>query len=267
MLPLLGLFFLAGVAVHLGQTGFLFVPEKLGFDLQRINPLQNYKRIFSLTSVVHLALGLLKIMLIATVAAWSLWGERGRLMNLADLSTAEIGQYLFHVTLWTSLKIGCSLLLLALFDYGYQYWKHEQDLRMSTQEMREEMKSQQGDPQVAQRRKAVQRQLMLNRLGSSVPTADVVITNPTELAIALKYDSETMAAPVVIAKGAGVLAQRIRRLALESNVPIVERKELARALYKNVDLNQPVPSEQYAAVAEVVRYVYQLQGKSLPGRR
>jgi flagellar biosynthetic protein FlhB len=168
--------------------------------------------------------------------------------------------------LWTSLKIGGALLLLAIFDYGFLYWKHEQDLRMTTQEMREEMKSQQGDPQVAGRRKAVQRQLAMNRLSTAVPKADVVVTNPTELAIALQYAPETMPAPLVIAKGAGILAQRIRRLALESNVPVVERKELARSLYKNVDLNQAVPAEQYAAVAEVVRYVYQLKGKKLPGR-
>lgn len=264
--PMLGLFFLAAFLVHFGQIGFLYLPGKLALDFERINPLQNYKRIISITSVVHLGLGMLKIGLIAGVAAWSLWGERGRLMNLTDLSSAELGRYLFDVMLWTSLKIGGALLLLAIFDYGFLYWKHEQDLRMTTQEMREEMKSQQGDPQVASRRKAVQRQLVMNRLTSTVPKADVIVTNPTELAIALQYDPETMAAPLVIAKGAGVLAQRIRRLALENNVPVVERKELARTLYANVDLNQAVPAEQYAAVAEVVRYVYQLKGKKLPGR-
>ena len=267
MLPMLGLFFIAGVLVHFGQIGFLYLPGKLALDFERINPLQNYKRIFSLTSVVHLGLGLLKIGLITTVAAWSLWGERERLMNLTELSSAELGRYLFDVMLWTSLKIGGALLMLALLDYGYLYWKHEQDLRMSTQEMREEMKTQQGDPQIAARRKALQRQLVLNRLSTTVPKADVIITNPTELAVALQYDPETMAAPIVIAKGAGVLAQRIRRLGLENNIPIVERKELAQSLYKNVDLNQAVPAEQYAAVAEVVRYVYQLKGKKLPGMK
>jgi flagellar biosynthetic protein FlhB len=113
----------------------------------------------------------------------------------------------------------------------------------------------------------VQRQLALNRLSSSVPGATAVVTNPTELAIALKYDMETMAAPVVVAKGAGVLAQRIRRLALENGVPIVERKELARVLYKEADIGKPIPTEQFAAVAEVLRYVYRLQGRSITSGR
>jgi flagellar biosynthesis protein FlhB len=157
--------------------------------------------------------------------------------------------------------------LLALFDYGYQWWKHEQDLRMTTQELKEEIKTQQGDPQIAARRKQIQRQIVLRRLNTTVPKADVIVTNPTELAIALQYDAEKMAAPIVIAKGAGVLAQRIRRLGLENSVPVVERKELARALYANVDIGQQVPAEQYAAVAEVIRYVYQLKRKPLPGMK
>ena len=166
-----------------------------------------------------------------------------------------------ETALWTCLKIGVALLVLALLDYGFQWWKHEQDLRMTTQEMREELKTLQGDPQIAARRKAVQRQLALNRIGTAVPKASLVVTNPTELAIAIQYDIETMAAPVVVAKGAGSVALRIRRLALENNIPVVERKELARALFKHVDVGKPIPPEQYAAMAEVLRYVYQLQGK------
>ena len=135
---------------------------------------------------------------------------------------------------------------------------------MTEQEMREEIKQTQGDPQMAARRKAVQRQLVTNRMSSTVPGADVVVTNPTELAVALKYDPTSMAAPVVVAKGAGTLAQRIRRIALENDVPIVERKELARALYKDVEVDQEVPSDAYAAVAEVLKYVYDLKGKSMP---
>ncbi|HUE73790.1 MAG TPA: EscU/YscU/HrcU family type III secretion system export apparatus switch protein [Pirellulaceae bacterium] len=264
LLPILGLFVLAAILVQLGQVGFLYLPEKLALDAKRINPLTNVGRIFSLTSAVHLGFGLVKVALILLVAGWSLWGERFRMMGLVDHSAAEIAGYLLDVTLWTCLKIAAALVILALLDYGYLFWKHERDLRMTTQEMREELKQQQGDPQIAARRKQVQRQLVLNRLASSVPKADVVVTNPTELAIALQYDHEKMAAPIVIAKGAGILAQRIRRLALENSVPVVERKELAQALYKFVDINHPVPSEQYAAVAEVIRYVYQLKGKKLP---
>ena len=135
---------------------------------------------------------------------------------------------------------------------------------MTTQEVREEMKSLQGDPQMAARRRQIQRQLVLNRMQTAVPQADVVVTNPTELAVAIKYDPTSMQAPIVVAKGAGVLAQRIRRLALDNNIPIVERKPLAQSLYKHVDINKPIPTEQYAAVAEILRYVYQLQGRTLP---
>ncbi|MEX2173305.1 MAG: flagellar biosynthesis protein FlhB [Pirellulaceae bacterium] len=267
LLPLLGLLMLAGLVSQMGQFGFLYLPGKLALDWQRINPLSNWKQIFSLTNVVHLGFGILKVGLIAGVAGWSLWGERGRLMHLASESPPEIAAYLFQVMLWTSLKIGGSLFVLALFDYGYQFWKHEQDLRMTTQEMKEEAKTQQGDPQVAARRRQIQRQMVLHRLSTTVPKADVIVTNPTHLAVALQYDYEKMVAPIVVAKGADLLAKRIRELALQHGVPIVERKELARALYANVEIGQAVPAEQYAAVAEVVRYVYQLKGKKLPGQK
>ncbi len=153
---------------------------------------------------------------------------------------------------------------MALADFAFQKWKHEQDLKMTHQEIKEEMKNLQGDPQVAARRRQVQRQLAMNRMGQEVPKADVVVTNPTELAVALRYDPDQMAAPIVVAKGAGVIAQRIRRLALENNVPIVERKPLAQLLYKEVSINHPVPDGSYAAVAEVLAYVYQLKGKRAP---
>jgi len=265
-LPLLGLLMLAAFVAQMGQFGFLYLPQKLALDWQRINPLTNWQRIGSWSNAIHLGFGLLKVLLITLVAGWSLWGERVRLMNLTDETTPEIAAYLFHVMLWTSLKIGGALFALGLFDYGYQFWKHEQDLRMTTQELKEEIKQQQGDPQVAARRRQIQRQMVLHRLSSTIPRADVVITNPTHLAIALQYDHEKMAAPIVIAKGADYLAKRIRELALKSGVPLVERKELARVLYANVEIGQQVPAEQYAAVAEVVRYVYQLKGKKLPAR-
>jgi flagellar biosynthetic protein FlhB len=185
-------------------------------------------------------------------------------MSLADLAAPQVAAYLASVTLWTCIKIAAALLVLALIDYGYQWWKYEQDLKMTTQEMREELKEHQGDPQILARRRQIHRQMVYNTIRTAVPKADVVVTNPTELAIALQFDIDTMSAPVVLAKGAGAVAQSIRRLALENSVPIVERKELAQALYKNVDVGKPIPVDQYAAVAEVLRYVYQLKGKKLP---
>jgi len=172
-----------------------------------------------------------------------------------------------EILLWTTIKIGIALLVLAILDYGFQRWKHEQDLKMTPQEVREELRNLEGDPHIIARRKAVQRQLVLNRLSETVPKADVVITNPTELAVAVQYEPETMAAPIVVAKGAGVMAQRIRRLAIENNIPIVEKKPLAQALYRDVDVNQPIPQDKYAAVAEILAYVYQLKGKEIPASR
>ncbi len=264
LLPVLGLILVVAVMSHLGQTGLLFLPEKVNLNWSHISPLKGLQRIFSWANVVRLAFGLVKTMLVLGVAAWCLWTERERVLSAGSLTIPRLATVLIEVLLWTCLKIGAALLVLALLDYLFQYWKHESDLMMTDQEMREEMKTLQGDPQVIARRRAIQRQLVLNRLGSLIPSADFVVTNPTELAVAIKYDMETMPAPIVVAKGAGVLAQRIRRLALEHGVPIVERKELARALYQQVEVNEPIPTEQYAAVAEILKYVYQLKGKTLP---
>jgi flagellar biosynthetic protein FlhB len=186
---------------------------------------------------------------------------------MAAMTVPQIAATLTSIILWTSIKIAMALFCLAVFDYAYQWWKNEQDLRMTPQEVREEMKNLEGNPQMTARRKQVQRQLAMSRVSAAVPKADVIVTNPTELAIAIQYDPETMAAPIVVAKGAGVIAQRIRKLALEHGVPIMERKPLAQALYKEVDVNQPVPQDKYAAVAEILAYVYQLKGKRIPTPR
>ena len=264
LLPLLGTILFLAIASNVLQIGFILAPKKLMPDLQKISPIKGLERMFSMTSVARLGFGIVKILVIAVVAAVSLYAEREQVLALATLELGQIGVYMIETMLWTSLKIGAALLILAILDYAFQRWKHEQDLKMTTQEVREEMKNLQGDPQVAARRRAVQRQLAQARISGAVPQADVVITNPTELAVAIKYEFNTMRAPVVVAKGAGVLAARIRRLALENGITIVEKKPLAQALYRDVEVNQPVPEDQYAAVAEVLAYVYQLQGKAMP---
>ena len=153
------------------------------------------------------------------------------------------------------------LLVLGLLDYAFQRWQHEKDLRMSKQEVKEDMKRMEGDPLVKQRRTRIARQLALQRIGQAVPKADVVVTNPTHFSVALKYDSKTMTAPKVVAKGADFLAMRIRQIALANGVPLVERKEIAQALYKSVEVGQEVPPQLYNAVAEVLAYVYRLGGR------
>jgi flagellar biosynthesis protein FlhB len=263
--PIFGLILAGAVLINLAQVGFLFLPDKLAPDLTRLDPLKGLGRLFSITSTMRLGFGLFKITVIAVVAAVSLYGHRDRILGLTDLAVAEIGIYLIDILLWTSLKIGIALLVLAILDYAFQRWKYEQDLKMTTQEVREEMKNLEGNPEVRARRRQVQRQLALHRLSDAVPKADVVVTNPTELAVAIQYDPTTMAAPVVVAKGADELAKRIRLLALEHGIPIVEKKPLAQALYREVKIDHPVPRDQYAAVAEILAYVYQLKGKKMPG--
>ncbi len=264
LLPILGLLALAGALSTVMQIGLLFVPERLRPDASRLNPLAGLRRIFSLPSAMRLSFGLVKVLIVALVAAAVVYNRRQIVLHASDMAVPELAKFLADLLLSTTLWVGGALLVLAILDYSFQRWKHEQDLRMTHQEVREEMKNLQGDPAVIARRRAIQRQMALNRIGEKVPKADVVVTNPTELAVAIQYDPATMAAPIVVAKGAGVLAQRIRRLALEHNIPVVERKPLAQLLYKEVDVNRPIPDQSYAAVAEVLAYVYQLKGKKMP---
>jgi len=262
-LPILSLILAGAVLVNVGQIGFFFLPGKVGLDLSRLDPLAGLGRIFSLDSVVRLGFSVFKLVLIAGIAFACVYQDFPQILGLSGLRLPQIAVSVWQMMFWTAMKIGLALLVLAVFDYGYQYWRHEQDLRMTTQEIREEMRNLEGNPQIASRRRTVQRQLVAHRLSQAVPKADVVVTNPTELAVAIRYDPQNMAAPVVVAKGAGLLAQQIRRLALEHGIPILERKPLAQALYREVQIDHPVPQDKYAAVAEVLAYVYHLQGKKI----
>lgn len=264
VLPILGVLLLAAIGVNVMQIGFLFVPKRLSMDISRLDPLKGLQRLFSMASLMRLVFGIFKILVIAAVAFASLYGHRETILGMVGMALPQVAQYTVEILIWTSIKIGVALLILALLDYAFQKWKHEQDLKMTHQEVREEMRNLEGDPQVVARRKAVQRQLVMNRMADAVPNADVVVTNPTELAVAIQYEPTSMAAPIVVAKGAGLMAQRIRKIALENNIPVVERKPLAQALYRDVEINQPIPQERYAAVAEVLAYVYQLKGKKIP---
>lgn len=262
--PMLIAMFAAAVIINLAQTGFLFTTAKLAPKLSHISPAAGIKRILSLQGFMRLGFGVFKVAVISVVAYISLVSDAPMIMNLASLSIGQISQLLFRCLINTCLWIGVALFVLAIAEYAFQKWKHNQDLMMTDQEVRDEMKESQGDPQMAQRRRQIQRQMMMQRAESEVPKADVVVSNPTELAIAIQYDPTTMPAPIVLAKGAGPLAQKIRRIALENSVPVIERKPLAQILYKTVDVGEEVPADQYQAVAEVLRYVYQLKGKKLP---
>ena len=262
VLPMLGLLMVAGMAATLSQVGFLITTESLQPQFSRINPLEGFKRIFSIYSLVKLGSSLGKLTILGVVAGWYVWSSLPGYMPLgdADIATSAvvIGKSLIGIGYW----LGGSLLAFALFDYGFQYWKFEQDLKMTKQELREEMRQMEGDPQIRSRRREAHRKMATSRQMARVPEADVVVTNPTEIAVAIKYDAETMAAPVVLAKGQGHLAARIRQLAAEHGVPIVEKKPLARALYRTVKVGHPIPLDLYEVVAEILAYVYRLNGKA-----
>jgi flagellar biosynthetic protein FlhB len=206
---------------------------------------------------------MLKFGFVGTVGAASLWSSRGALVTLSNLALPQAVMFVAETALWTCVPIAGALLLLGLFDYGFQWWTLEQKLKMSLQELKDEMKEQEGDPQVKASRKAMQRQMSAGKIREAVPRADFVVTNPTELAVALRYDRETMPAPIVVAKGKGFMAAKIRKLAMENGIPIVENKPLAQALFKDVPVDRPIPEDRYAAVAEILKYVYQLKGKKV----
>jgi flagellar biosynthetic protein FlhB len=184
--------------------------------------------------------------------------------NLPHLSVVGVGAELFFTL---GLRLALVLLFLAILDFGYQRYKTTQELKMTKEEVKDELRSMEGDPKLRQRRRQIQMEMTLQRIRTAVPKADVVITNPTEFAVAIQYDAETMLAPKVTAKGADHMARRIRELAIEHGVPIVERKPLAQALYRTVDVGQEIPAQFYKAIAEILAYVYELSGKSYGVRR
>ncbi|MFO0013567.1 MAG: flagellar biosynthesis protein FlhB [Planctomycetota bacterium] len=262
--PLLAGVFLTSLIIHFVQVGPLWLPDKLAPDLQRINPLSGLQRIFSILNASRLGFGLIKIGLVVGLLVIGVWSRWDAILSLGGATLETASRYVWQTLIDLCRNVAIGLLLLAIVDYAFQRWKYEQDLRMTDEELREEFKMTQGDPQTKARRRRVQRELANQRLQTDVPKADVVITNPTELAVALQYDPLTMKAPIVLAKGADLVAARIRKIALEHGIPIVERKPLAQALFRDVDIGKPIPANEYAAVAEVLKYVYQVQGRKLP---
>lgn len=260
LLPLVAAVVAAALAVGLAQTGFLFTTQPLAPDLERLNPTSGFARMFSLRAAARGLAGVLKILAVGAVAGLTIWAERARLLELGARPFEEIAGAAAALSLTLALRAALALAVVGILDYGWQRWRHEQDLRMSKREIREELRRYEGDPRTKERRRAVQRRLALGRMMDQIPEATVVVTNPTHLAVALKYEAKAMRAPVVVAKGADLLAARIREIAAAHDVPLVERKELARALYRGVEVGQTVPAELYQAVAEILAYVYRLKG-------
>lgn len=260
--PLMAAVFVAGIAGNLMQFGFLFTAEPLVPKLSKMNPLNGLKRIFSMRALAELVKCLVKILFIGLIAILLMQRELAGIQTLMYADTggilAFIGRAAFRIGGYSCL----ALVGLAGLDYAFQRWQHEKTLKMTKQEVLEETKQREGDPKIKARIRAVQMEMARHRMMEKVPFADVVITNPTRLAIALSFDNRTMDAPRVVAKGAGFIARRIRELARENDVPVVEQKSLARMLFKAADIGDYIPVELYRAVAEILAYVYRLRGSA-----
>lgn len=264
VLPLMALTACGSLCVNVLQVGFVWSTEALQPNFARINPMSGFGRIFSLSSVVKLGGSIAKIILVASIAYLYLTAHQAEFLSLSQQAASVILATLGRCVVELGFYLALTLISLAILDYGYQYWQHERDLRMTKQEIRDEMKDMDGNPQMRARRREVHRKLVEARELGQVKTADVVITNPTHIAVAIKYDPLTMAAPTVVAKGMGEIAAQIRKIAAEHGVPIIERKPLARALYKDVKVGRAIPVELYEVFVEILAYVYRLSGKKPP---
>jgi len=261
LFPLMTAILLAGISANLSQFGFLFTGKTLVPRLSKLNPISGMKRLFSLRSRVELTKALLKILIIGLVAYVTLRHHFASLTDLMQMEVLDILGFTGRVSLEICLYTCLALIILAALDYAFQRWQYENDLKMTKQEVKEEWKQREGDPIVKARIKRVQMEMAQRRMMAKVPTADVVVTNPTRLAVALKFDTKKMDAPQVVAKGAGYVAARIREIAESSGIPILEQKPLAQALFKSVELGETIPMTLYRAVAEVLAYVYRLKGR------
>jgi flagellar biosynthetic protein FlhB len=266
-LPVMVVAMLLGIVVGLAQVGWLFTVKPLQPRLDKLNPIAGAGRLFSARGLVRLAMSVAKMLIVGAVAYATIKSRLSQIVLAMNLDHWTLLGHAAGLVFTLAIRMGLVLLILAILDYVWQRYKHEQDLKMTKEEVKEELRRMEGDPVVKQRQRRVQQQLAIQRMRHEVPKADVVVTNPTELAVALKYDAESMAAPKVVAKGEGYMAVQIRKIAIEHGVPIIERRPLAQALYKAVVVGQEIPPQFYKAVAEILAYVYELTGKGPRPRR
>jgi len=258
--PFLALAAVAGIALHLVQAGGLFVVrDALAFKPDRIDPTRNLARILSLRSVARLAAALLKLVIVVAVIGFALHGRLGELGALADMEIEGAAPHLGATVLALLLRVTAALFVLGAADWIFQRWQHGRDLRMSKQQVRDEHKQEDGDPAMRRRIRDFVRKLVERPLRQSVGEATVVVTNPTHFAVALEYVEGKSAAPTVVAKGVDHVAEEIRRIAREANVPVIEQPPLARALFRDVQVGHAIPEPLYRAVASVLAIVWRLR--------
>lgn len=262
LLPIFILLAIVGIAVNIMQIGFLFTGEPLKPKLEKINPLAGAKRLFSKRLLETLVKDILKIIVVGWIGYSSIMSIMDNILGMAGSSAGQIISFTGLSIFKIAMKILIGYVIIAILDYAFQRWDYENSMKMTKQEIREEMKHLEGDPLLKARVRSVQREMARRRMMAKVPEAEVVITNPTEIAVAISYELG-MSAPVVVAKGRKLIAEKIRMIAEETGVPIIENVILAQALYKAVDIGYPIPEELYTTVAEVLAYVYRLKGKKV----
>jgi len=258
--PLLLLTVLVSIAATFAQTRGLVTGELLRPKFNRISPLQGFKRLFSMRSIIEALKGILKISILLTLIYLCVADLLHLSVNYLDMEVRDVCRHVFSSIYSMMLKVGLAFLVLAMFDFLYQWWDYEREMKMSKQEIKEEYKQTEGDPQVKGKIKELQRRMAQQRMMQQVPSADVVIRNPTHYAVALRYKMGEDEAPVVLAKGQDYLALRIVKVAEEHQIAVVENVAVARALYANTELGREIPPELYGAVAEVLVFLYKLDG-------
>jgi len=262
VLPFMLTMVVGGLLVNFGQVGFLLTGKPLQPKLSRLNPISGFKKFTSLRALIELLKSLAKLGIVAVIVYYTFRDRLGEVVMLMGLEPLGL---LFAVaklvaTVWW--RIALAMIVLGIIDFGYQRWQHLQELRMTHQEAKEEMKELEGDPHIKRRVRQLQRQIASQRMMADVPTADVIITNPTHYAVALRYDMENMDSPVVVAKGQRLVAQRIREIGEAHRVPIVQNPPLARTLFRTVDVGATIPGSLFRAVAEVLSFVYRVDQRA-----
>ena len=261
-LPSLVALWVAALLANVLQVGFLWSPEALQPKPSRLNPVTNAQNILSSRALAKLTASLLKLAVLAGLATWLAVDMLPGFLTLPSFSIGEAASSVGESIGWLAVWLAIALLVLALLDVAFQRWKYAEDLKMTKQEVRDEMKNMDGDPLMRHRRREAHRKLAEAKDLAAVPEADVILTNPTHYSIAIRYDAATMPAPVVVAKGVDAMALRIREIAREHSVPILERPELARRLWRDVKSGQSIPLDLYETFVEILAYVYRLSGKS-----
>lgn len=268
LLPSVGLILVillaVGAGTTLAQTNFLFAKDKLKPKFGNLNPLDGLKRIFSNRGLIELGRSILKLGVVGWAAYTYLNANIQSFLGLGQDGLASGVNQFVGMAIAMALRVGSAYMVLAILDYIYQRWSYMRSMRMTKEEIKEEYKQQEGDPVIRGRIRSQQRRLARRRMMANVKKASVVITNPTHLAVAIEYDPAAMSAPRVVAKGAYKVAERIVRVARDNKISVVQNIPLARVLYKSVGLDQEIPPDFYTAVAEILAYVYRIQGKSIP---